>query len=238
MDKYQFHVYYADINGDKRMKLDLFEGMILNASCRSSDDGGFGIPDLNRTNRTWVLARFALNIIDFPRLNDEIEIETWIESNMMGFSIRDFAIYRLHPAAEREHIADCKTTWAVIDLTTRQNVNLADIPDFPAPEPRKVTIPPMPHFDRAAETEERPYTIQYSDIDQNGHCNSARYVQMMLNAYNRVEGMNASRFQVSYSHEVRFGEPVRIVFTKGENPYFRIYNKDGQVAVSAQFVTK
>lgn len=238
MDKYLFHVCYGDVNHELRIKLHNYESMLLNASCRASDDGGFGIPDLNRTNRTWVLARFGVNILDFPRLNDEIEIETWIEQNMMGFSVRDFAIYRLAPDGTRRHLGDCRTVWAIIDLTTRQNVNLDDIPGFPAAEDRKVEIPAMPRVDRDAARTETSYTIQYSDIDQNGHCNSACYVRMMLDALNSPDGIPARRFTVNYSHEVRFGETVCIQRTDGPNPLFKIIKADGSVAVTAHFATE
>ena len=92
---YFFHVHYADVGMKLVMKPHILEEIILNSACRAADDDGFGIPDLNRQNKSWVLARFQLDVIEWPALKDDIEIETWVESYRMGFSMRNFRIYRV-----------------------------------------------------------------------------------------------------------------------------------------------
>jgi len=248
---YFFHVHYADVGIKLLMKPHIFEEIILNSACRAADDDGFGIPDLNRQGKSWVLARFQLDVLQWPALKDDIEVETWVESYRMGFSIRNFRIYRLPkspitpirpirpigPIPPRELIATSKTAWAIIDLSTRQNVNIFDNPIFQSTldgEPLPLRIDARP--DKTAETLETEYTIQYADIDQNGHCNSARYPQIMLNAYGDILGLHPRQWQISYSHELRFGERVRISFTRSPNPFFRIYNSEGTLCTSAIFI--
>lgn len=250
---YFFHVHYADVGMKLLMKPHIFEEIILNSACRAADDDGFGIPDLNRQNKSWVLARFQLDVTEWPALKDDIEVETWVESYRMGFSIRNFRIYRLikptdncqlsivncqsDKGSDRQLIAISKTAWAVIDLTTRENVNVFDDPIFEETmdgEPLELKISAKP--DKLSEICEKEYTIQYADIDQNGHCNSARYPQIMLNAFGDIMGLHPRQWQISYSHELRFGERVKVTFTKGENPFFRIYNEEGLLCTSAIFI--
>lgn len=233
---YFFHVHYADVGMKLIMKPHILEEIILNSACRAADDDGFGIPDLNRQNKSWVLARFQLDVIEWPALKDDIEIETWVESYRMGFSMRDFRVYRIS-GDYRELLATSKTAWAIIDLTTRENVNIFDQQIFAEHldgEILNLKIDVRP--DKNADTEEREYIIQYADIDQNGHCNSARYPQMMLNAYGDIMGLHPRQWQISYSHELRFNEKVKITFTKSKNPFFRIYNSEGVLCTSAIFI--
>ncbi len=156
----------------------------------------------------------------------------------MGFSIRNFRIYRTDASNQsKKLIAISKTAWAVIDLTTRENVNIFDDPVFDETldgEPLTLKISAKP--DRSSEICEKEYTIQYADIDQNGHCNSARYPQIMLNAYGDILGLHPRQWQISYSHELKFNERVKVTFTKGENPFFRIYNEEGLLCTSANFI--
>lgn len=242
---YFFHVHYADVGMKLVMKPHILEEIILNSACRAADDDGFGIPDLNRQNKSWVLARFQLDVIEWPALKDDIEIETWVESYRMGFSMRNFRIYRVSrdssssilSSSSRKLIATSKTAWAIIDLNTRQNVNIFDQPVFMEHldgEILDLKIDTRP--DKSAEVIEKEYTIQYADIDQNGHCNSARYPQMMLNAYGDIMGLHPRQWQISYSHELRFNEKVKITFTKSKNPFFRIYNSEGVLCTSAIFI--
>ena len=167
---YFFHVHYADVGMKLIMKPHIFEEIILNSACRASDDDGFGIPDLNRQGKSWVLARFMLDVIEWPRLKDDLEIETWVESYRLGFSMRNFRIYRLNEG--RKLIARSKCAWAVIDLVSRENVNIFNDPIFVA-DGEKMDLHLDVRPDKSAEVFESEYTIQYADIDQNGHCNSA-----------------------------------------------------------------
>jgi len=254
---YFFHIHYADVGMKLLLKPHIFEEIILNSACRAADDDGFGIPDLNRQNKSWVLARFQLDVIEWPALKDDIEVETWVESYRMGFSIRNFRVYRISsspippippispispispipPISSRKLIATSKTAWAIIDLTTRENVNIFDDPIFEQTldgEPLALRINAKP--DKSSEIIEHEYTVQYADIDQNGHCNSARYPQIMLNAYGDVLGLHPRQWQISYSHELKFGERVKVTFTNSANPFFRIYNEDGVLCTSANFI--
>lgn len=233
---YFFHVHYADVGLKLIMKPHILEEIILNSACRAADDDGFGIPDLNKQGKSWVLARFQLDVKEWPAIKDDIEVETWVESYRMGFSMRNFRVYRVN-GGSRDMIVTSKTAWAIIDLKTRENVNIFDDPIFQSSldgEPLALSISARP--DKSAEIVEREYTIQYADIDQNGHCNSARYPQIMLNAYGDIMGIHPRQWQISYSREIKFNEKIKVTFTKGVNPFFRIYNSEGFLCTSAHFI--
>lgn len=218
------------------MKLHALVEMLLNAACRAADDLGFGISELNSRNKSWVLARLQLAIDSYPRQDEDVEIETWIEQNRFSFSTRNFRVWRLEGNGTRTQLVHAKSIWAVIDLDTRENVNLFDEPLFRnAVDGEPLHLPltgSKPSRDLSMESE---YTVRYSDLDFNGHCNSARYLQIMLNAYNRIDGCQARFLNISYSREVHFGDSVTIRYNDSDSPTFHIYNADGKLCTSAFF---
>lgn len=230
-----FTVYHVDCDRNGLLKTDVFQEMILNTACRAAEIGGFGIPELNGQGRTWVLARFQQHTLSYPQIGDRLRIDTWIEFNRLSFSMRNFRVFRLSDD-HQELLAEASSAWAVIDLHSRENVNFNDIPNYPQPEGGEVSIPRMPRPDRSADTVKTTHRIVYSDLDQNGHCNSSRYLQMMINSLDLIDGIFPSDIVVSYSHEVFFGETVTISRTLTPSPFFAIYNEHGTLCVTAQFL--
>lgn len=232
-----FTVYHVDCDRNGLLKTDLFQEMILDTACRAAEVGGFGIPDLNRQGRTWVLARFQQHTISTPVIGDTLRIDTWIEFNRLAFSMRNFRVFRIAPDAEPLLLAEARSAWAVIDLATRENVNFNDIPNYPQPEGGSVDLPRLPRPDRKADTLSSTHRVVYSDLDQNGHCNSSRYLQMMINSLDNIDGIFPTDLVVSYSHEVFFGQTVTIRRTLSDSPFFSVYNPDGTLCVTAHFIT-
>lgn len=52
---------------------------LLNAADFHSRDRGFGVSYLNTIQRTWVLSRLAVEMIEMPQIYDEFYVETWCE---------------------------------------------------------------------------------------------------------------------------------------------------------------
>lgn len=233
--RYTFHVHYADVDIECKIKPYILEEQILNIACRAADDCGFGIPDLNREGKSWVLARFQVVMDDYPKLKDDIEVETWIERNYFSFSTRNFRLWRI-TNGQHELIGVCRSVWAIIDLKTRENVNLFDREQFTKyVDGEKIQFSTLKHPDKKTTTGEYYYTIQYADIDQNGHCNSARYMQIITNAFGKECVPSFKNIQVSYSREVRFGECLKVKYTPidQENIQVLIYNSTDDLCTSA-----
>ncbi|MCQ2343638.1 MAG: thioesterase [Paludibacteraceae bacterium] len=231
-----FTVYHVDCDRNGLLKTDVFQEMILNTACRAAEIGGFGIPELNRQGRTWVLARYQQHTISSPRIGDKLRIDTWIEMNRMAFSMRNFRAFRVSDDGVQTLLAEATSAWAVIDIHSRENVNFNDIPHYPEPEGGSVDLPRLPRPDRKGEAISSTHRIVYSDLDQNGHCNSSRYLQIMIDSLDEIDGIFPSDLQVSYSHEIFFGETVTIKHTVKGSPFFAIYNQNGTLCVTAQFL--
>ena len=106
-----------------------------------------------------------------------------------------------------------------------------------------------------ASPEERPedggyhlHKVVYSDIDYNGHCNSCKYLEFMLNVCEPVElkkGLppqvsgasadNTLRIDIKYAKEIHRGDKVDIFYKKQPDEInYEIRTSEGEVSCQAR----
>ena len=164
--------------------------------------------------------------------HEDIRVETFTaESRAFGFN-RYYRILR-----GDEVVAAADTTWARIDLNSRQLCK-ADAFDFGFEhEPSlDIGLPPrfrVPHTDELELLGER--RIVYSDLDYNMHMNNTRYADMLcdfmpLEDIPKIKGMS-----LSYLHEAAFGDVIKIYAKKSDGRYsFRTVNQNGVTCLEAE----
>ena len=212
--RYEFEIQYQEVDMNRKLRLYTLENYLLNVAGRCADSLGFGVSYLSQQNLTWVLTRLSLEMSRMPVNCEKVVFETWIESNQHMLSTRDFRIY-----SGEELIGRAKSVWAVLDLTKREIVNCFDDPVFKGHVDGEVLemvrIPrmlPITEPDGAVE-----HVIQYSDVDYNRHCNSCKYLEIMLDS--RLPNFldEPFRLDISYSKEVYLGDRLTTLFVEDEH---------------------
>jgi acyl-ACP thioesterase len=205
---YEYEIQHQEVDMNHRLRLFTLENYLLNVAGRVADELGFGIIYLNKQNLTWVLTRMSIEMSYMPSSSEVVVFETWVESNAHMLSTRNFRIY-LRKGEERQLIGRAKSVWAVLDLTKREIVNCFDQPAFEnmvdgevLDLPRAARPVPMTEPDDIVE-----HKIQYSDVDYNGHCNSCKYLETMLNA-KLPELDKGFRLDINYAKEVYLGDTL------------------------------
>ena len=204
-----FTVQPFEVDFRGKLTFPLLINNLLNAAGHHANDRGFGIQQLNEIGKTWVLSRIAMEITRLPESNDNVKIETWIESVMRSFTFRNFAIY-----SNDECIGYARTIWAMIDMNTRKTENLEDkgIDQYAFKEKTcemdKIGKIAVPENLVLADT----FRVKYSDLDINRHLNSAKYIEHIFDAFSTTEiSENAIRkFEIEYIEECLYGETIQI----------------------------
>ncbi len=217
---YGYEIQYQEVDLNRRLRLFTLENYLLNTAGRVADSLGFGIKYLHQQNLTWVLTRMSIEMNYLPTSCEKVVFETWIESNAHMLSTRDFRIYLLPEdipaditaeslaAAGAKLIGRAKSVWAILDLTEREIVNIFHQDVFEGAVdgevldmPRAARLLPITEPDDIVE-----HKIQYSDVDYNKHCNSCKYLEMMLNA--KLPDLENRRFRldINYVKEVYLGD--------------------------------
>jgi len=205
---YTYEIQPQDVDNQRQLRLYTLENYLLNVAGRAAHEQGYGISQLLPLGYTWIITRLNLELLYLPTHYEQIRIETWVEQNAHMLSLRNYRIY----LGDRL-IGRAKSLWAVLDLQKREIVNAFDLPMFAGSVdgeslemPKAGRLIPIDH-----PTGVVPHTIQYSDCDYNGHCNSCKYLERMMDAYPFNVHNSPIRLDINYVKEVHFQDQI---FTK------------------------
>lgn len=187
---------------------------MLNAADYHSSDRGYGVSELNRSKKTWVLSRFAIEIMEMPKSYDNVEVQTWVEAVKKFFTSRNFAV--LSPDGSKAY-AYGRSIWAMIDTETRQPSDILSvhgglIEKYVETEKSCPIAPP----DRVVVGHDlglvRERQVYYNDIDINGHLNSVKYIDHVLDLFELdfYRSHHLRRIDIAYVAEAHAGDVVRL----------------------------
>ena len=208
---------------------------MISCALRHAEARGFGATG----SLGWVLARMALHIERVPTWRERFYIETWVRNLYHGFTDRCVRVVD----EDGNEIASMLCTLAMIDLKTRSSVDLnGDIglrlneciePNEPLAIKKIPAINRMPVEDVAFK-----HTPKYSDVDINGHMNSIRYLDHILD-YFPLEYMNShilTDFVVAYMKEGDATEELAFGIKELEENRFlvQVVKENGAVALRSE----
>ena len=215
MDKVERYSYTADTfhcDFNHELCVGHLGNAMLNAADVHSTMRNFGMTYLNTIHKTWVLSRLAIELTEMPVEHTPLCIETWVENAMKYFTKRNWCI----KSEEGKVYGYGRSIWAMIDTKTREPqdilaVNDGRIMDYLYPEKpcemaavSRVVTPEM--------TEYVEFKVKYSDIDVNGHLNSMKYVDHVMDMFplSHYSEYQLRRLEIAYVAEGHFGDTVRI----------------------------
>lgn len=236
--KYEFLAEPFHCDFSQRLFMGHLGNHLLNAADFHSDARGFGMRDLLPMNRSWVLSRLAIEMDEMPVMYTRFTVETWVESAMRYFTNRNFRIVEKQ-SEEEKVLGYGRSIWAMIDTTTRQPCNLMDIRDGELMNwVEKDKVNPMSRLSRVKMSEEaecvRTIDTGYNDVDINGHINSVKYIEHVLDLWSIdwYREHRLRRFDIAYVAECHQGD--RLTFYREESDsieYCIRICRDGNVEV-------
>lgn len=227
--RHKIIVPYQDVDATRRLRLYSMENYLLNVAGKVADAMGIGIPALLPMNDTWIITHMNMEMLYLPKHGEEMVIETWIERNAHMLSVRDFRIYKPQEDGSELLIGCAKSVWAVLNLETREIVNIFDHDIFNgsvdgdvlnmarAPRFKPIVLDDLESDAMALQTGEILHEIQYSDVDYNRHCNSCKYLEWMVNAMQAFDNQKPFRLDINYVKELYQGDIMYTRFLKTEN---------------------
>ncbi|KAA6342752.1 hypothetical protein EZS27_009521 [termite gut metagenome] len=213
--------FHVDFNG--KLTLGVLGNHSLNCAGFHATERGFGIASLNEENYTWVLSRLAIELDDMPNQYEKFTVRTWVEDVYRLFTNRNFAYINKDGKA----IGYARSVWAMINVNTRKPADLlsmhgGSIADYicdercPIAKPSRIKVSAQ---DAAATT-----FVKYSDIDINGHVNSIRYIEHILDLFPMevYKAMHIRRFEIAYITESYYGDELSFFKEEADNNEYGI----------------
>lgn len=197
--------FHVDFTG--HLTMGVLGNHLLNCAGFHATDRGFGIATLNEENYTWVLSRLAIELDEMPYQYEDFSIQTWVENVYRLFTDRNFAILD----KDGKKIGYARSVWAMINLNTRKPADLlalhgGGIVDYIADEPCPIDKPSR--IKVTTQEVVATLTAKYSDIDINGHVNSIRYIEHILDLFpiELYRSKQIRRFEMAYVAESYYGD--------------------------------
>lgn len=182
---------------------------------------GFGISYMMSHRRGWVLSRLAIEFQERPRSLQHYSIATWVSRIFRQFTERNFE-FRDDDGCIIGHGI---STWALIDYETRQPVNLENLPNGGFQDAVLSEVPPIAPYSRIR-VKEPSVSLHHhcgmTDLDINGHVNSIRYIDWVLDAFPLEwhKAHTVHRIEAAFGLEGYAGDEVDIIVEAvGENAY-------------------
>ena len=229
--------FHVDFTG--KLTMGVLGNHLLNCAGFHASERGFGIATLNENHYTWVLSRLAIELKDMPKAYENFSVQTWVENVSRLFTDRNFAILD----AEGTPIGYARSVWAMISMETRKPADLLTLhegsiteyicdKDCPIAKPGRIKVDDC--------TPCGSHQTKYSDIDLNGHVNSIKYIEHILDLFplDMFKEKRVRRFEMAYVAESYYGD--RLVFyrqQKGENEYdVEIKKNDEEIVVRSKII--
>lgn len=205
--------FHCDFNG--RLFMGHLGNHMLNAADFHSTDRGFGMQYLMGINRAWVLSRLAIEIEEMPKQYTKFFVDTWVESAMRYFTNRNF---KVTDADNGKVYGYGRSIWAMIDTETRQPTDILSIHDgsinqwidkdnpCPIDKGGRVKMSDAAEYVRTIDT-------YYNDVDINGHINSVKYIEHILDLWSLewYREHQIKRFEIAYVAEAHAGDKLNFI---------------------------
>ncbi|MDR1592716.1 MAG: hypothetical protein LBS16_07560 [Prevotellaceae bacterium] len=226
---FDFKVGHLDIDFTEQITFSALGNCILEAAGIAAHSNGFGMEELHEEHLGWVVSRMAIEMDVLPMKNDHFRIETWVENYGRFYTTRDFRFYN----AENVCIGGVCSLWSVINLDTRVPFNLEQKPEwsrFATQIPSPITKPE--HIPEISKEKIMHGCVSYSDIDSNGHVNSMKYIQWLLNLFDQdfYSTHRITRLEINYVHEALYGDKI-VIFSSEDDKriLFNIKDEKGEI---------
>ena len=229
---YNYKIKYSDIGTNSKITLKALVDTLQEAAISHSNQAGYGVNDIPNTHLAWLLLNWKIEIISYPKLNDNITVKTWPRIFDKLYSYRDFEVYD----ENNNIIAIASSKWFAIDtenkkirkltpeitgayggITQKEVLNSSF--DEKIKEPKELKL----NFN---------YTIQRRDLDTNNHVNNLHYIDYALETldediYNNVAFNN---IEIIYKKEIKLKENINCYYSFENNKHIiTIKNNDNSI---------
>ncbi|MDF9844641.1 MULTISPECIES: acyl-ACP thioesterase domain-containing protein [unclassified Paenibacillus] len=199
---------------DFRLKAKL--SFILDVMQRAADSAvhnlGLSMDKMLEAGMGWMVITMDLDINRLPLPNEVLTVHTWSKGNKGALWQRDYRIFDQN----KLEIASARSMWALVDIDKRKILRPSALPvavepyleDSVGPIPQKVAIPADVILQEAYR-----YQVRYSGLDNNGHLNNARYVDICCDALTLEEWneLKLTGLQITYAQEAKYGTDISIL---------------------------
>lgn len=165
--------------------------------------------DLLEIGFAWVVIKYHINIIRYPKWNDLITIRTWRYPFKNLYELRNFEIYDENESM----LISAKSCWIVINLKSKRPARLSkSLPEnmiSGLQHPITDDIGSIPELETI--DSERIFTTRMHDLDFNAHVNNSVYTVWALETVPEdiITQYRPEEISIQYTGESLYGDRIK-----------------------------
>jgi len=200
-------IRFGSIDRSDRLTLWSIFNFFQEAAISHATELDVGRDAMASTGQAWILSRLSILAERRPRYGEIVQVSTWPRRWEKLFAMRDYEIRD----AEDRAVVRGRGAWLVLDVEKRRPLRAQNIMEkLPHNDGIDALAPNEPGSSSAALNSRENLlkcgsrTALYSDIDNFGHVNNARYIQWIqdITAMDVLTNAEQIRFSINYLSEV------------------------------------
>ncbi|MBU3207518.1 acyl-ACP thioesterase [Clostridium algidicarnis] len=204
----QYEIYYHDIDYNRNALITSLVNFFGDVATYQSEELGIGMDYLKSNNAAWVLYKWDIDIVRFPKYGEKVIVKT------SAYSLKKFYAFREHEVCDENGniIGTAKSVWFLIDIEKRKPIrilkSLYKAYNIDEKCNEELSIDKIKNLTKV--DNEESFTIRYSDIDTNRHVNNAKYISWAIEAVplEKVLKYTLKRIKVVYKKETTYGHSI------------------------------
>lgn len=229
--EHNFFVGFRDVDYNNNLKIKSALSYLEDIAGIHSNIAGFGLLDIPKNKKTWVLIDWKLEFFRRPKYSENLKVKTWSNGIDKIYALRDFYMYD----EAGKTIARATSKWVLIDLETMNITKPNDvIMNLYTTEADKV-------FENKIEKIKEPENyissvdvkITKDMIDANGHIHNINYIDFATQSMPLEVMQEAKNIDVHYKKEIRDVEAVKAFYGKDDEYSYCVIKSEDEAVVHA-----
>jgi len=205
LQRFWVRTYESDHTG--RLRPTALLNYFQEAASAHAEKLGAGVLELLKRKLTWVLSRYHIRLIRYPRWKEIVELTTWPSINQGLFALREFEARDEKGAI----LAAATSSWMLIDLKTKRPVPPDEHLGHYLRNPRRAVVSDFASLPTFGQPDfERSFRVRMGDLDWNRHVNHVAYIGWALEttAADFLEKHRPAEVEADFRGQAFSGETV------------------------------
>lgn len=159
----------------------------------------------------WMLYRWKVEIIEYPKAKDDVQVNTWISKLDRFYAFREFTL----TDEIGRTMVKASTVWLCIDMSKKRPIRIPKEYSEVMEEVGEANFKNFSDFKDLPEIDSySDFKVRRSDIDSNNHVNNAKYLSWIVESMTEdiYNDYRLSEFEIIYKKEIKYGDVISTGF--------------------------
>lgn len=189
---------------------------------------GYGVTDIEKTNYSWAILNWKVEILSRPKYGDVVTIKTWSRYHTKLYCYRDFEMLN----SDGKVIGIATSKWVLINIKNSRISKIEDelIDKYNSEEKSVFGIIELPKLEDIPNYQSsKNFPIRKSDIDINEHMNNLCYLDIAEELLPE-DLLTCNKFEIMYKKQIKIDDNVTAFYGVNNNEnYIVVKSNNGNI---------